>query len=118
MLDNSLALKALYQTSEVEEANGNEAAAANIDDSQGWLVGAEYNIPSAKAWTIKAQYSANTTSFKDNSDDYDADQIIAGVDYAFSKQVKAYGYGGYLKLERGDFETKQPVVGTGLEFKF
>lgn len=118
VLDNSLALKALYQTSEVEAANGNDAAAANIDDSQGWLVGAEYNIPSAKAWTIKAQYSANTTSFKDNSDDYDADQIMAGVDYAFSKQVKAYGYGGYLTLERGDFETKQPVVGTGLEFKF
>lgn len=118
VLDNSLALKALYQTSEVEAANGNEAAAANIDDSQGWLVGAEYNIPSAKAWTIKAQYSANTTSFKDNSDDYDADQIIAGVDYAFSKQVKLYGYGGYLTLEQGNNETKQPVVGTGLEFKF
>lgn len=118
VLNNSLALKALYQTSEVEDANGNDGAAANIDKSDGWLVGAEYNFPSAKAWTIKAQYSANSTSFKDNSDDYDADQIMAGVDYAFSKQVKLYGYGGYLTLERGDFETKQPVVGTGLEFKF
>jgi len=118
VLDNSLALKALYQTSEVENEKSNDAAAANIDKSDGWLVGAEYNFPSAKAWTIKAQYSANSTSFKDNSDDYDADQIMAGVDYAFSKQVKLYGYGGYLTLERGDFETKQPVVGTGLEFKF
>ena len=125
VLDNSLALKALYQTSEVEEKPNSDtdgatqiARAANIDKSDGWLVGAEYNIPSAKAWTIKAQYSANTTSFKDNSDDFDADQIMAGVDYAFSKQVKLYGYGGYLTLERGDFETKQPVVGTGLEFKF
>lgn len=118
VLDNSLALKALYQTSEVEDEVTNDAAAANIDKSDGWLVGAEYNFPSAKAWTIKAQYSANSTSFKDNSDDYDADQIMAGVDYAFSKQVKLYGYGGYLTLERGDFETKQPVVGTGLEFKF
>lgn len=128
VLDNSLALKALYQTSEVEETSyadtkasdyaTNLANAKNIDKSDGWLVGAEYNIPSAKAWTIKAQYSANTTSFKDNSDDYDADQIIAGVDYAFSKQVKLYGYGGYLTLEQGNDETKQPVVGTGLEFKF
>lgn len=118
VLDNSLALKALYQTSEVEAANGNDPAAANIDDSQGWLVGAEYNIPSAKAWTVKLQYSANSTSFKDNTDDYDADQIMAGVDYAFSKQVKLYGYGGYLTLEQGNDETKQPVVGTGLEFKF
>ena len=128
VLDNSLALKALYQTSEVEETSyadtkasdyaTNLANAKNIDKSDGWLVGAEYNIPSAKAWTIKAQYSANTTSFKDNSDDFDADQIIAGVDYAFSKQVKLYGYGGYLTLEQGNDETKQPVVGTGLEFKF
>lgn len=128
VLDNSLALKALYQTSEVEETSyadtkasdyaTNLANAKNIDKSDGWLVGAEYNIPSAKAWTIKAQYSANTTSFKDNSDDFDADQIMAGVDYAFSKQVKLYGYGGYLTLERGDLETKQTVVGTGLEFKF
>jgi predicted porin len=124
VLDNSLALKALYQTSEVEDAKGNFPSIAaidvpDIDKSQGWLVGAEYNIPSAKAWTVKLQYSANSTSFKNNAaDDYDADQIMAGVDYAFSKQVKLYGYGGYLTLEQGNDETKQPVVGTGLEFKF
>ena len=118
VLDNSLALKALYQTSEVEGEGSNPAAAANIDNSDGWLVGAEYNFPSAKAWTVKLQYSANSTSFKDNTDDYDADQIMAGVDYAFSKQVKLYGYGGYLTLEQGNDETKQPVVGTGLEFNF
>lgn len=123
LLDNSLSLKALYQTSEVEDAKGNFPSIAaidvpDIDKSQGWLVGAEYNFPSAKAWTVKLQYSANTTSFNDNTDDYDADQIMAGVDYAFSKQVKLYGYGGYLTLEQGNDETKQPVVGTGLEFKF
>lgn len=118
LLDNSLALKALYQTSETEKAKSNATGWDNIDESQGWLVGAEYNFPSAKAWTVKLQYSANTTSFKDNTDDYDADQIMAGVDYAFSKQVKLYGYGGYLTLEQGNDETKQPVVGTGLEFKF
>lgn len=128
LLDNSLALKALYQTSEVEETSyadttasdyaTNLANAQNIDNSDGWLVGVEYNIPSAKAWTIKAQYSANTTSFKSNKDDYDADQIMAGVDYAFSKQVKLYGYGGYLTLEQASNKTKQPVLGTGLEFKF
>lgn len=119
LLDNSLALKALYQTSEVESAKGNDPDSSFIDEAQGWLVGAEYNIPSAKAWTVKLQYSANSTSFKNNAaDDYDADQIMAGVDYAFSKQVKLYGYGGYLTLEQGNDETKQPVVGTGLEFKF
>jgi predicted porin len=50
--------------------------------------------------------------------DLDAEQIFAGADYAFNKQVKAYGYAGYLTLERGNAETKQPVAGTGLEFKF
>lgn len=118
LLDNALALKALYQTSEVEDAAGNEAAAADIDDSQGWLVGAEYNLPTAKAWTVKAQYSQNTTSFKNDKADFEAKQIFAGADYAFSKQVKAYGYAGYLTLEQGSNETKQPVVGTGLEYKF
>ncbi len=41
-------LKALYQTSEVADVQGNDAAAAAIDDAQGWLVGAEYNLPTAK----------------------------------------------------------------------
>jgi len=41
-----------------------------------------------------------------------------GADYAFSKQVKAYGYAGYLMLEQGSNETDQPVVGTGVEYKF
>ena len=113
-----LALKALYQTSEVEDALGNAAAAANIDDAQGWLVGAEYNLPNAKNWTVKGQYSQNSTSFKDNSADFEAKQIIGGVDYAFNKQVKTYGYAGYLTLEKADKEDKQPVAGLGLEYKF
>ena len=116
-LEGGLALKALYQTSEVEAAKGNDVAAANIDDAQGWLVGAEYNLPSAKAWTVKAQYSQNTTTYK-AGEDYEAQQFIAGADYAFSKQVKAYGYAGYLALEQGSNESEQPVLGTGLEFKF
>ncbi|WP_407303608.1 porin [Acinetobacter sp.] len=131
LLDNALALKALYQTSEVAETKNADisstdlvaqanwrAAIRNIDDSQGWLVGAEYNIPTAKAWTVKAQYSQNTTSFKNVTADFEAKQIFAGADYAFNKQVKAYGYAGYLTLEQGSNETKQPVVGTGLEYKF
>ncbi len=68
---------------------------ALIDDAQGWLIGAEYNLPNAKAWTVKGQYSQNTTSFTTaNAADYEAQQILVGADYAFSKQVKAYGYAG------------------------
>ena len=36
-IDGGLALKALYQTSEVEDAAGNDPAAADIDNAQGWL---------------------------------------------------------------------------------
>ena len=117
-LDNGLALKALYQTSEVEDVAGNDAAAAFIDDQQAWLIGAEYNLPTAKAWTVKGQYSQSTTEFTTAKADYEAQQILVGADYAFSKQVKAYGYAGYLTLEQGSLETKQPVVGTGVEYKF
>jgi predicted porin len=113
-----LALKALYQTSEVEKALGNAAGSENIDDAQGWLLGAEYNIPQAKSWTVKGQYSQNDTSFKNNTADFKAKQVIGGVDYAFSKQVKTYGYAGYLTLEQADKKDKQPVAGLGLEFKF
>ena len=113
-----LALKALYQTSEVEKALGNAAGSENIDDAQGWLLGAEYNIPQAKSWTVKGQYSQNDTSFKNNTADFKAKQIIGGVDYAFNKQVKTYGYAGYLTLEQADKKDKQPVAGLGLEFKF
>lgn len=117
-LDSGLALKALYQTSEVEDVAGNDAAAAFIDDQQAWLIGAEYNLPTAKAWTVKGQYSQSTTEFTTAKADYEAQQILVGADYAFSKQVKAYGYAGYLTLEQGSLETKQPVVGTGVEYKF
>jgi predicted porin len=113
-----LALKALYQTSEVEKAEGNGALTDNIDDAQGWLLGAEYNIPQAKSWTVKGQYSQNDTSFKNNTADFKAKQVVGGVDYAFSKQVKTYGYAGYLTLEQADKKDKQPVAGLGLEFKF
>lgn len=117
-LEGGLALKALYQTSEVNDDVGNDVAASNIDDAQGWLVGAEYNLPTAKAWTLKAQYSQNITSFKKGVEDFEANQVFVGADYAFNKQVKAYGHAGFLTLEQGDLEDKQPVVGTGLEFKF
>ncbi|MEK5754415.1 porin [Acinetobacter variabilis] len=117
-LDSGLSLRALYQTSEVEGVAGNDAAAASIDDAQGWLIGAEYNLPNARNWTVKGQYSQNTTEFTTAKADYEAQQIIVGADYAFSKQVKAYGYAGYLTLEQASLETKQPVVGTGVEYKF
>ena len=109
-LDSGLALKALYQTSEVEDVAGNDAVAAFIDDQQAWLIGAEYNLPTAKAWTVKGQYSQSTTEFTTAKADYEAQQILVGADYAFSKQVKAYGYTGLLTLEQDSAETKQPVV--------
>ncbi|MEC8569116.1 MAG: porin, partial [Pseudomonadota bacterium] len=55
---------------------------------------------------------------KDSSSDFKAKQIIAGADYAFNKQVKTYGYAGYLTLEQASKKDKQPVAGLGLEFKF
>ena len=116
---NGLALKALFQSSEVENVAGNTAGADKIDDAKGWLVGAEYTIPQAKNWTVKGQYSQNTTSFKPAGvEDFEAKQIIGGVDYAFNKQVKTYGYAGYLTLEQASKKDKQPVAGLGLEFKF
>ena len=113
-----LMIKALYQTSEVENKLGNDEAAANIDDSNGWLIGAEYKVPNYANWTVKAQYSQNSTSFKTEQADFDAQQMLLGLDYAFNKQVKVYGYTGYSTFEQADAKDKQPVVGTGLEFKF
>lgn len=123
---DGLSLKALYQSSEVQETPYADTAdaikweqnAKNIDDTQGWLIGAEYTLPNAKAWTIKGQYSQNATSFKDNTSDFDAKQIMGGIDYAFNKQVKTYGYAGYLTFEQSSKKDKQPVAGLGLEFKF
>ncbi|MFW1952125.1 porin [Acinetobacter beijerinckii] len=113
-----LILKTLYQNSKVENKLGNDQAAANIDDAQGWLIGGEYKLPQQSKWTVKAQYSQNSTSFKTNDADFDAKQFLVGADYAFNKQVKAYGYAGYSTFEQSTAEDKQPVVGTGLEFKF
>jgi len=113
-----MALKALIQTSEVEEASGNQAGAANIDQSVGWLIGAEYRLSNDSKWNVKAQYSQNSTRFKNDDANYDAKQIMTGVDYLFNKQFKAYGYTAYATFKQADLEDKQPVIGTGLEFKF
>jgi predicted porin len=122
-LDNGLSLRALYQVSEIADTQAGEKSAQdatvkNIDDAQAWLVGAEYNLPNAKAWTVKGQYSQNVVSFKDTTADYEVQQVMAGVDYAFSKQVKVYGHAGYLTIEQANKEDKQVLVGTGLEYKF
>ena len=121
-LDNGLSLRALYQNSDIENASAsptaNQAAAATIDDAQAWLIGAEYNLPTAKAWTVKGQYSYSDVTFNNASPDFEVNQILAGVDYAFSKQVKVYGTAGYLTVEQGSDEDKQILVGTGFEYKF
>lgn len=129
-LDNGLSIRALYQVSDVENADASSAAqlvtAKNVDDAQAWLIGAEYNLPNAKAWTVKAQYASSTVDFKEKTvigstndySDYEVSQILAGVDYAFSKQVKAYGTAGYQTIEQGSKEDKQVLLGTGLEYKF
>lgn len=113
-----LALKTLYQTSKVADQQGNDAAAVNIDDSQGWLIGAEYKFPHQSKWAVKAQYIQNSTSFKNGEANFEARQLLIGSDYSFSKQVKAYAYAGYSTFEQASAKDKQPVVGSGLEFKF
>ena len=122
-LDNGLSLRALYQVSDIGRAEAspsvaNAAVAATIDDAQAWLVGAEYKLPNAKNWTIKGQYSYSDVSFKTATPDYEVNQIIAGVDYALSKQVKVYGTAGYLTIEQGSAEDKQFLLGSGFEYKF
>ncbi|MGQ8974686.1 porin, partial [Acinetobacter schindleri] len=121
-LDNGLSLRALYQTSDIENADAsptpaNALVAANIDDAQAWLIGAEYNLPNAKNWTVKGQYSYSDVTFDDATSDFEAKQILAGVDYAFSKQVKVYGTAGYLTIEQGSDEDNQFLLGTGFEYK-
>jgi len=123
-LDNGLSLRALYQVSDVNKASVSPTAeevttAGLIDDAQAWLIGAEYNLPNAQAWTVKGQYSQNTVAFKNGAaPDFEANQFLVGLDYAFSKQVKAYGHAGYLTIEQGSDEDKQVLVGTGFEYKF
>jgi len=85
---------------------------------QAWLIGAEYNLPNAKNWTVKGQYSYSDVTFDDATSDFEAKQILAGVDYAFSKQVKVYGTAGYLTIEQGSDEDNQFLLGTGFEYKF
>jgi predicted porin len=113
-----LSLKALYQTSKVEDKEGNDVMAININDAKGWLVGAEYKLQQQPNWTLKAQYSQNSTNFNNNEAEFDAMQILAGVDYSFNKQVKLYGYAGYLTFEKSNAKDTQQLIGSGLEFKF
>lgn len=123
LLEGDLALKALYQTSEVENPlaspTDQQTKAAKIDDAQAWLIGAEYKLPTTSdKWTLKGQFSQNITTFKDASEDYEANQFLVGLDYALSKQVKVYGHAGYLTIEQGSDEDEQVLVGTGFEFRF
>ena len=122
--EQGVAVKGLYQRSEVSSAKSNHVAsgtvaqAANIDNATAWLIGAEYNLPNQKAITTRAQYSQSTTSFKDGTPDYEAKQILAGAEYAFNKQANAYVQAGYLEIKHNGEKDKQPVLGTGLAYKF
>lgn len=116
---DDLAIKGLYQVSEVDEKSGNATAAQNIDDAQGWLVGVEYNVPQHKALTVKGQYSHNITSYKTaGTADFEAQQYAIGLDYSLNKQVKAYTHAAYLTLEQGSAKDTQTAVGVGMEYKF
>lgn len=116
---DNLAVKGLYQTSEVEAKNGNAAAAQNIDDAQGWLLGVEYKLPQYNAFKVKGQYSHNITSYKTaGTADFEAQQYAIGLDYAVNKQVTAYTHAAYLTLEQGSAKDTQTAVGVGVEYKF
>lgn len=122
---DNLVLKGLYQHSKaVDQAitvGGVTAVSTAINKStlnkaQGWLVGAEYTIPQTPV-TVKGSYSENITDFK-SSDDLKAQQIAAGVDYSFNKQVKAYGQVGQVQYKEGAKKDKVTLGGVGMEYKF
>lgn len=116
---DDLAIKGLYQVSEVEAKNGNATATQNIDDAQGWLLGVEYKIPQYNAFKVKGQYSQNITSYKTaGTADFEAQQYAIGLDYAVNKQVTAYTHAAYLTLEQGSAKDTQTAVGVGMEYKF
>lgn len=116
---DDLAIKGLYQVSEVEAKNGNATVAQNIDDAQGWLLGVEYKIPQYNAFKVKGQYSQNITSYKTaGTADFEAQQYAIGLDYAVNKQVTAYTHAAYLTLEQGSAKDTQTAVGVGMEYKF
>ncbi|QIO08074.1 porin [Acinetobacter lanii] len=117
-LDNGLSLRGLYQNAEVNQEKGNSANAVNIDQANSWLVGVEYQLPQAKKWTLKAQYTQTNTNMKNGQEDRDIWQVMGGADYAFSKNLRAYGYAGYLTLEQGAKEDNQLLIGQAVEWKF
>lgn len=126
---DNLVLKGLYQRSEaVDKAitttvnNTTVTAVSNVINSstlnkaQGWLVGAEYTVPQTPV-TVKGSYSENVTDYKTTAD-LKAQQLAAGVDYSFNKQVKAYGQVGQVKYKQGSTKEKATLGGVGLEYKF
>lgn len=121
----NLVLKGLYQHSKavdkklVNASNAEYLPSINkstLNKAQGWLVGAEYTIPSTLV-TVKASYSENLTDFR-ATNDFKAQQIAAGVDYSFNKQVKAYGQVGQVQYKQGTSKEKARLGGVGMEYKF
>lgn len=116
---DDLTVQGLYQVSEVEDKQGNNAQAENIDQSQAFLAAVEYNLPQKKEITLKAQYSQNVTDFKNGDKDFEARQAAVGIDYAFNKQVKVYGQYGFQQFEQGSTTDKEVnILGVGMEYKF
>lgn len=124
VVDN-LVLKGLYQHSKAGSktaVNTNQSTAttqiskATLNKAEGWLVGAEYTVPQTPV-TVKASYSENVTDYKTMTD-LKAQQIAAGVDYSFNKQVKAYGQVGQVQYKEGAKKDKVTLGGVGMEYKF
>lgn len=128
---DNLVLKGLYQHSKAgsktaANTNANSQGVvvqinkSTLNKAEGWLVGAEYTVPQTPV-TVKASYSENVTDYKNDVagvDDLKAQQIAAGVDYSFNKQVKAYGQVGQVQYKEGTKKDKVTLGGVGLEYKF
>lgn len=121
--DQGLTLKALAQSGEVSSKSGSNPSNSDIDKSTGFLIGAEYSLPSYPNVLIKTQYSQNETSYTTaTKSDYTAKQYMLGLDYSFSKNVIGYAQAGYVDLTNiqgtAGNDGDQVVTGVGMLYKF
>lgn len=121
--EQGLTLKALAQSGEISSKLGSNPNGSDIDKSTGFLIGAEYSLPSYPNVLIKTQYSQNETSYTTaTKSDYTAKQYMLGLDYSFSKNVIGYAQAGYVDLTNiqgtAGNDGDQVVTGVGMLYKF
>jgi predicted porin len=129
---SNVALGAMWQDAEeADDGDGlgsvkgplseiSDAIGIDFAEQDGYMLSAKVKLNDK--WTLRAQWAESEVETADGLAEAETEQIALGLDYAFSKQTKLFGYYSLLEADGDDGVDKVDVdfdtFAIGMEHKF